>query len=98
MKQPITFTITIDSQEIVVHYEPDFIPRYLARIEFVSPHTPRRQILVSETGYLNHFVYLEELKDVSDITEYAYKLVHALIAEKSNVDIDDEEDTQLLLF
>ena len=53
----ITFTLTIDAQEMPVRYRPDcYVFEELdfayGHLEFHSPHGPRRRIPVSETGYV----------------------------------------------
>lgn len=99
MQNNITFEITIDSQPMIVHYEPDYIANYLAHFEFHSPHHPPKQIPVSETGYRSHFAYVEELKDIPDIEEYIYQVAHAIIAQKSKMNFGSEdEEEQMSLF
>jgi hypothetical protein len=62
MKQDLTFTLTIESQEMIVHYWPN---------TFESPHEPRHRIPVSETGYRSHFAPSWEVAAAPSVEEYA---------------------------
>jgi hypothetical protein len=81
MKHETTFTITIDGQEILVHYQPlYFVTAGYARFEFTSPHNPPCQIPVSETGYLSYFLPQHEVDITISIKEYASMVAMALMA------------------
>lgn len=91
MQQDITFTLTIDAQEILVRYRPRyFIAADYAHFEFTSPYEPRRRIPVSETGYRSHFSPMHEVEAAPSVEEFARALALALMgATQSN-----EGDTQ----
>ena len=57
-----TFTITVEAQPMIVSYEPRWLKSDLAHFEFRSPHNPPRRIPVSDTGYLNHFAAMEDVR------------------------------------
>ena len=92
----ITFTIVLDSQEMLVRYRPDWIShseyglRY-GHIEFRSPHQPPRRIPVSETGYLSHYPPMEHVEAFADPQDYARELAHALQHRRQPRDDDDTE-------
>lgn len=67
------FTVTIDAQEIRVHYRPYHIDgnESYAVLEFSSPHQPRRAIPVSPTGYRSFFAPMEEIEAAPSIERYA---------------------------
>lgn len=100
MQQDMNFTITIEAQDIVVHYRPAyFIAADYAHFEFTSPHEPRRRIPVSETGYRSHFSPMHEVEAAPSVEEYALRLVLTLMGAKSCPDdADEEEGGQLALF
>ena len=100
MQQDMNFTITIEAQDIAVHYRPRyFATADYAHFEFTSPHEPRRRIPVSETGYRSHFAPMHEIEAAPSVEEYARVLVLALMGAKSSTDDDgEEEDGQLSLF
>ena len=97
MQQEITFTLTIDAQDIVVCYRPRyFATADYAHFAFTSPHEPPRRIPVSDTGYRSHFSPMHEIEAAPSVEEYAHALVLALMGMKSGPDEDEEE--QLTLF
>ena len=98
MYEKITFEINVNSQVMIVKYDPDYIPRYLAHFEFHSPYQPPKQIPVSETGYLSHFVHVESLKNVKDIKDYACQIAHHIFIQKFGMDNNRAEDGQMSLF
>ena len=101
MQSEMIFTLTVDAQEIRVHYWPRyFITADYARFEFTSPHQPRRRIPVSETGYRSHFSPMHEVEPAPDVEEYARALVLALMGAKplSEDDGEHEQGEQLDLF
>jgi hypothetical protein len=101
MQPEMTFTLTVDAQEIRVHYWPRFfITADYARFEFTSPHQPRRRIPVSETGYRSHFSPMHEVEAAPSVEEYGHALVLALMGVKPRTDDDDQQEQgeQLDLF
>jgi hypothetical protein len=101
MQQETTFTITIDAQDIAVHYRPRYIATAdYAHFEFTSPHEPPRRIPVSETGYRSHFSPMHEIEAAPSVEEYARALLLALMGATPRTDDDDEQeqDEQLDLF
>lgn len=73
-KRVITFTLVIESQEMIVQYEPDWMPD-MGHFEFRSPHKPPRRIPVSETGYRSHFASMEDVEASSSPQDYARDFV-----------------------
>ena len=103
MQQELTFTLTIDSHDMVVHYRPRFFATAdYAHFEFTSPHEPRRRIPVSETGYRSHFAPMHEIEAAASVEDYARMLVMALMNVTPCLDEADEDDDddggQLALF
>jgi len=100
MQQDMTFTLTIESQDMVVHYR----PRYLvtsdyAHFEFTSPYQPPRRIPVSETGYRSHFSPMHEVEAAPSVEDYAHAVALAIMGAKLCADDDTEEEIgQLTLF
>jgi hypothetical protein len=97
--QPKTvFTLTIDAQEMSVHYHP-YWTKGLAPygfFEFRSPSEPRRRIPVSETGYRSYFAPMHEIEDAPSVEEYARIVALAIIARQSGPAAEDAD--QLSLF
>ncbi len=88
----ITFTLTIDAQEMRVQYTPDYFTSFpVGRFQFFSPHEPRRRIPVSATGYKNHFVPMPEIEAAPNPEEYAHALALALIRAGSAPQMDNDE-------
>ncbi len=100
MQQDIHFTLTIEAQEMLVHYRPRyFATADYAHFEFTSPHEPRRRIPVSETGYRSHFAPMWEIEAAPSVEEYARAVALAIMGAKSSPDDDGEEEGgQLALF
>ena len=100
MQQEIRFTLTIDAQDMVVHYHPRyFVAADYAHFEFTSPHTPCRRILVSDTGYLSHFSPMHEILAAPSVEEYARAVALAIMGAKPCTDDANEaEGGQLALF
>ena len=99
-RQDMTFTLTIEAQEMVVHYWPNTFasPEYV-HFEFESPQKPPRRIPVSETGYRSHFAPSWEVDEAPSVEEYARAVVLVLMRAKSCPDDDGEsEGGQLALF
>lgn len=67
------FTVTIDAQEIRVHYRPYHIDgnEPYAVLEFSSPHQPRRPIPVSPSGYRSFFAPMDEIEAAPSVEKYA---------------------------
>jgi len=92
MPQEMTFTLTIDAQEILVRYRPRyFIAADYAHFKFTSPHTPLRRIPVSETGYRSHFSPMHEVEAAPSVEEFARALALALLTSKKSNDGDTED-------
>lgn len=101
MHQERTFALTIQSQDVVVHYQPHyFVTADYAHFEFLSPHTPRRRIPISETGYRSHFSPMHAIEAAVSVEAYARVLALALMAEKLGAHEGDDTDDgeQLDLF
>ena len=100
MQQDMTFTLTIDAQDMVVYYRPRyFVTADYAHFEFTSPHEPRRRIPVSETGYRSHFAPMHEIEAAPSVEEYARAVALALMRANSSPDDEGEEEgSQLALF
>lgn len=97
----ITFTISIDAQDILVRYRPRYFEYAdYGRFEFLSPHEPRRRTPLSETGYRNHFAPMHEVEAAPSLDAYAHALAAALIAARagSNDDHEVDQPAQLGLF
>jgi hypothetical protein len=60
----IAFTLSIEGQEMIVDYRPDYLGD-VGHFEFRSPHEPPRRIPVSETGYRSYFAAMEDVKAAS---------------------------------
>ena len=91
MQEDLTFTLTIEAQEILVRYRPRyFIAADYAHFEFTSPHEPRRRIPVSETGYRSHFSPMHEVEAAPSVEAYARAVALALMGATQS----DDEDTE----
>jgi hypothetical protein len=73
-KKFITFTLTVEAQEMFVTYHPHWMAD-TGQFEFRSPHEPARRIPVSETGYRSHFAPMEEVEAAESPEEYAREIV-----------------------
>jgi hypothetical protein len=91
----VTFTVTIDAQEMIVDYEPHWMAD-LGHFEFRSPHKPPRGIPVSETGYRSHFAAMEQVEAASSPHDYAREVALAIV--RSERAADSEDEGQLSLF
>jgi hypothetical protein len=91
----VTFTVTIDAQEMIVDYEPHWMTD-LGHFEFRSPHEPPRRIPVSETGYRSYFAAMEDVKAASSPQDYAREVALALVGSKRKTEPEDRD--QLPLF
>lgn len=89
----VTFRLTVEAQQMVVSYEPDWMPD-VGHFEFRSPHEPPRRIPVSETGYRSHFAPMDEVEAAASPEDYAREVALALLHAESNAN----EDEQLTLF
>jgi hypothetical protein len=59
-KRFVTFTLTVEAQEMIVQYQADWMPD-MGHFEFRSPHEPPRRIPLSETGYSERYYRLRAL-------------------------------------
>ena len=73
-KRPLTFTLVVEAQEMIVKYTPDWMVD-MGQFEFRSPHRPPRRIPVSETGYRSHFASMEDVEASSSPQDYARDFV-----------------------
>jgi hypothetical protein len=93
-KRFVTFTLTVEAQEMIVQYQADWMPD-MGHFEFRSPHEPPRRIPVSETGYRSHFAAMEDVVASSSPQDYAYDFVVSQLRSYSNA---KSERDQLPLF
>jgi hypothetical protein len=91
----VTFTITIDAQEIAVSYKPHWMAD-MGHFEFRSPHEPRRPIPISETGYLSHFATMASVEAAVSPQDFAREVALDLLRSERSPDGVDEG--QLSLF
>jgi len=100
MPEDITFTLTIEAQEILVRYCPRyFIAADYAHFEFTSPQEPPRRIPVSETGYRSHFSPMHEVEAAPSVEAYARAIALALMKAVQSTGEDTEDNSnQLKLF
>jgi hypothetical protein len=76
--KPQKFRISVEGQEMVVEYEPDWMDG-MGHFQFRSPHEPARRIPVSETGYRSHFAGMDEIEDAESPQAYARLYALSLI-------------------
>ena len=86
-KRFVTFTLTVEAQEMIVQYQADWMPD-MGHFEFRSPHEPPRRIPVSETGYRSHFAAMEDVAASSSPQDYARDFVVSQIRAYSNAKTD----------
>jgi hypothetical protein len=86
-KRFVTFTLTVEAQEMIVQYQADWMPD-MGHFEFSSPHEPPRRIPVSETGYRSHFAPMEDVVASSSPQDYARDFVLSQIRSYSNAKTD----------
>jgi hypothetical protein len=77
-RRRMTFTITVEAQEMRVSYEPHWM-HDVGHFEFRSPHKPARRIPVSETGYRSHFAPMAEVEAEASPQDYARAIVLAML-------------------
>jgi hypothetical protein len=94
-RKRVTFRITVEAQEMVVSYEPDYFAE-MGHFVFRSPHKPPRRIPVSLTGYLSHFVPMYEVKEAK--SPQALAQIEALAIMRSGRRTPVDESNQLPLF
>jgi hypothetical protein len=93
--KPISFTIVIDAQEMLVEYQPHWM-QDVGHFEFKSPHEPRRPIPISETGYLSHFADMKDIEAAPSPQDFARDAALDLLRSERNM--DEEDRGQLSLF
>ncbi len=93
-RKRMTFRITVEAQEMIVSYEPDWMVD-MGHFEFRSPHKPLRRIPFSETGYLSHFAYMDEVKQAKSPQDFALEEARALLRRGCQ---RREDPRQLALF
>jgi hypothetical protein len=86
-KRFVTFTLTVEAQEMIVQYQADWMPD-TGHFEFRSPHEPARRIPVSETGYRSHFAPTEDVEASASPQDYARNFVLSQIRSYANAKID----------
>jgi hypothetical protein len=91
----MTFTITIDAQEMIVDYEPHWMTD-VGHFEFRSPREPRRPIPISETGYCSHFAGMADVEAAASPQDFAREVALGLLRSERSADSEDED--QLALF
>jgi hypothetical protein len=94
-RRPKTFTITVEAQPMVVSYEPNWLKSGNAHFVFRSPHNPPQRIPVSDTGYLSHFVAMEDVRGSRSPQDFARAFVLASLDSKPSRPADPR---QLALF
>jgi hypothetical protein len=94
-KRVTTFTLVVEAQEMIVTYQPNWMPD-TGHFEFRSPHEPARRIPVSETGYRSHFASMEDVEAASSPQDYAREVVLEIL--QSSRKPAREESNQLPLF
>jgi hypothetical protein len=80
-KRELTFTLTVDAQEMLVKYKPDHFRSEFAfgQFEFRSPRKPSRGIPVSRTGYYCHFAPMAEVKRAKSLQAFAQEIVETIL-------------------
>ncbi len=97
-KEVLFFPLTIDGQEMVVRYVPNYSTIFpVGHFEFHSPHQPSRRIPVSATGYRSHFAPMPHIEAAPSPQAYAHALALAIIHENSTR-TQEEDSEQLSLF
>jgi hypothetical protein len=91
----VTFTITIDAQEMRVDYKPHWMPD-LGHFEFRSPHEPPRPIPISETGYRSEFAPMADVEAAASPQDFAREVALDLL--RSETSTAGEDEGQLSLF
>lgn len=78
----ITFSLTIEAQEMRVDYTPYWSAGEApyGHFEFRSPYERPRRIPVSETGYRSHFAPMAEIEAAPSPQDYARELALAVVA------------------
>lgn len=96
-ERKLRFRLVVEAQEMIVAYKPNWSGGEFAvgHFEFRSPFDPPRPIVVSETGYLSHFVPMEELAACDSPESYARAFVLAVLNRGRKPKADGE---QLSLF
>ncbi|MDH6258416.1 hypothetical protein [Bradyrhizobium sp. BR13661] len=92
-KSVITFSLVVEAQEMIVTYQPNWMPD-TGHFEFRSPHEPPRRIPISETGYRSYFAPMDEVTAADSPQDYAREVVLASLRSHQNA----RNDRQLPLF
>ena len=88
-KRFITFTLTIEGQEMIVQYQANWMAD-VGHFEFRSPHEPARRIPVSETGYRSHFARMDEVEAAASPEDYAREIALALLRSRGQRQDSDQ--------
>ena len=94
-KRFVTFTLTVEAQEMIVQYQPNWMTD-VGHFEFRSPHDPARRIPISETGYKSHFAPMGEVEAATSPQDYAREIVLASLRSRDHKSV--ESGDQLRLF
>jgi hypothetical protein len=94
-KRFVTFTLTVEAQEMIVQYQADWMPD-MGHFEFRSPYEPPRRIPVSETGYRSHFAAMEDVDASSSPQDYAREVAISMI--RATCKPHPEREVELPLF
>jgi hypothetical protein len=93
-RRRLTFRISVEAQEMIVSYEPNWMAD-TAHFEYRSPHKPPRRIPVSETGYRSHFAPMDEVTAAESPQAFACEEARALLRSRFQ---RKEDPQQLTLF
>jgi hypothetical protein len=99
-KRKHSFRLTIEGQEMLVSYKPDYFGGEFAQghFEFRSPHKPPRRIVVSETGYLSHFAPMAEVGSCGGPETFVREFVDAILNRTRKIKLGKQNNDQLSLF
>jgi hypothetical protein len=92
--RPVTFRITVEAQPVVVRYQPNWMGD-MGQFEFRSPYRPPRRTPLSNSGYLSHFVPIDEVKAAKSPQDFAREEALALLRSRRRV---SNEPNELPLF
>jgi hypothetical protein len=87
------FRISVEGQEMLVEYEPDWMDG-MGHFQFRSPFKTPRRIPVSETGYRSHFADMEEIEAADSPEDYARRYALSLIRRVPPEQLDFAEGMQ----
>jgi hypothetical protein len=76
-----TFEIEVRGETLIVEYTPEYFATS-DHFAYLSPHTPLRPHILSETGYRSHFAPKDDVAQAGGPEVYAVKYAAELLAEK----------------